>query len=274
MWRSLLLGGFLMLGVPCLVSAQFGNATVAKTYLISGEPALSGDLVSFDKPTQSFHITRKEGDKNLLGVVVSDPVIVLRTITEGTPIVSSGEVYVNVTSENGPIKAGEDLSSSAVPGKAKKASSSTTFIVGTALEAFPNASTTPQTATQGKIYQGSIRVLLAIGQRDPGVAGLTGHSGTVAAPAGDVGIEVAGARLSTPLALVIRYTLAILVIMGTVYLAFRNFSANLKDSVVSVGRNPLAKASIQSMTLFNTLLIFIMGAAGLFIAYRIVFLPI
>ncbi len=278
LFRDLKVSGvvhFLVLGLLVIVSgagwlsvpaahAQFGNATIAKTYLISGETAVSGDLISFDRVTQTFHLTQESSDTNLLGVVVSDPVIVLRTIAGGLPVVNSGEVYVNVTTVGGRIEAGDYVTSSRIHGKAMKAASTTSFIVGTALESF-TATTTAQV--------GRIRVLLGIGHVQP-TAPAPAPTLSNGAVGGTVPVDANATLISTPLSRLVKYLLAAIVVVGTIYLAFRNFSANLKDSVVSVGRNPLAKASIQSMIVLNTSLIVVVSAIGLFIGFMILFLPL
>lgn len=262
----------LFIGItPSTAHAQFGDTAVAKTYLISGKTAEFGDLISFDRTTQTFHLAQEIGDPNLFGVVVTSPTIVLRTSTEGVPLVNSGEVYMQVTTVNGPISAGDYITSSPIPGKGQKADPSTSFIVGTALDSFPAVSTdTPATVSTSTVDGSSIRVLLAIGPRSVDSEGSSGTGDATGDPT--TSVDILG--VSTPLATLIKYILAALVVTGSIYVAFRNFGSNMKDSIISVGRNPLAKTSIQSMVVLNTVLIVFVSIVGFFIGLLILFVQL
>ena len=263
------------LTMPFEAYAQFGD-TIAKTYFISGEAADPGDLVSFDPSTQTFHLTQKVGDPNLFGVAVTSPVIVLRTSTEGVPLISSGEVYVQVTTANGPIHAGDYITSSSISGKGQKADSSTSFIVGTALDSFPTVLTSTSTVVSTSTVNGeSIRVLLAIGRKSSNAEGTSGAgTGTGNATGDSTAAPLNVLGVSVPLATLIKYVLAALVVISSIYVAFRNFGSNMKDSIISVGRNPLAKTSIQSMVVLNTVLIVFISIAGLFVGLLILFVKL
>lgn len=258
--------------IPSVAYAQFSDTTIAKTYVISGGVAEFGDLISFDRTTQTFHLAQEINDPNLFGVVVTSPAIVLRTSTEGVPLVNSGEVYMQVTTVNGPISAGDYITSSPIPGKGQKADPSTSFVVGTALDSFPAVSTGTSTAavSTSTVDGASIRVLLAIGPKSVDTEGSSGTGDATGDPASNVNIL----GVSTPLATLIKYMLAALVVVGSIYVAFRNFGSNMKDSIISVGRNPLAKASIQSMVVLNTVLIVFVSIAGLFIGLLILFVQL
>lgn len=252
-----------VLGLPTPSQAQFADSTIAKTYVISGGVPQSGDLVSFDKAGQKFNLASEADGGNLFGVVVTEPTIVLRTLVDGVPIVTEGEVNVNVTTANGPIVAGDHISASAVPGKGQKATAAAAFVLGTALESFSGVASTSAVGGTPVLYTGSIRVLLGVG---PGMGGTSTGGATIA---GEDAIGV-----STPISRLIKYMLASLIVFGTIYFAFKNFTANLKDSIISVGRNPLAKASIQSIVVLNTSLTVIVSAIGLFIGLVVLFLPL
>ena len=258
--------------IPSAAYAQFSDTTIAKTYLISGGIAEFGDLVSFDRTTQTFHLTKEVNDSNIFGVVVTSPAIVFRTSTEGVPLVSSGEVYVQVTTINGPINAGDYITSSPIPGKGQKADPSAPFVIGTALDSFPVAPTnTATTVSTSTVDGGSIRVLLAIGPKASDAEGSSGTGDATGDPMAGL-LNVLG--VSTPLATLIKYALAALVVIGSIYVAFRNFGSNMKDSIISVGRNPLAKTSIQSMVVLNTVLIVLVSVVGLFIGLLILFVQL
>ncbi|OGG48224.1 hypothetical protein A2678_01415 [Candidatus Kaiserbacteria bacterium RIFCSPHIGHO2_01_FULL_53_31] len=253
------------LGAAFLAKVQPDTIAIAKTYIISDDAALSGDLVSFDQTTQTFRLAQEAGDPNVLGVVVTDPMIVLDTNPGGVPVVSTGTVTVNVTNANGTISVGDYITSSAVPGKAQKADTSDSFVIGTALDSFPSGTIATEELSGLAEDSGSIRAQLALG---PPVLDETATETEQLVTVGeDIGI-------TAPVAVLIKYLLAAMVVFGTIFIAFRNFGSNLKDSIVSIGRNPLAKASIQSMVVLNTVLIILVSIAGLFLGLLILFFPL
>lgn len=247
-----------------IARAQFDNGAIARLYDITGAKAVPGDLISFDRASQTFARTHVENDANLFGVVVSDPVLVLQTAGGGVPVVSTGEVRVNVTTLAGPIKAGDQLTSSVVPGKAQLAVGGGGVVLGTALESFPGPGVTTTAAATTSVYEGSVRVLLGIGPR------LQVATTTTSVPPATPDAQ----PLSSLVAKVLKYMLAALVATGSVFAAFRNFGASIRDGIVSVGRNPLAKSSIQSMVILNSVLIILVSAAGLFVGFAILLLPL
>ncbi len=247
-----------------ITHAQFENAAIARLYQITGTQPISGDVISFDKTTQVFSLSRVENDSNLFGVVVNNPVLVLNTPGGGVPVVSTGEALVNVTTLGGPIAAGDQITSSIVPGKGARANGLGGIVLGTALEDFPSSTATLEKVSSTTVYEGSIQVLLRIGPRE--------QSATTTATVTPATTD--SMPMSSLIAKALRYVLAALVAIGSVFAAFRNFGASIRDGIVSVGRNPLAKSSIQSMVILNSVLIILVSAAGLFVGFAILLLPL
>ena len=79
---------------------------------------------------------------------------------------------------------------------------------------------------------------------------------------------------ATPLVSLLRYLVAAAVALGALYLAYRTFITGAVSGVVSVGRNPRAKASIQAMVIFNGALAVIIAFLGLAAALVILFIKI
>jgi len=71
-----------------------------------------------------------------------------------------------------------------------------------------------------------------------------------------------------------KYILATLVAIGTVYIAFKVSNSSIKEGLISIGRNPLAKTSINSMLAINVIMIILISAVGLTVAIALVLLPI
>ncbi len=242
--------------------ARASDMSVARTYQVS-DSVVGGDIVSFDRATKSFVAAHVVGDPGVFGVVNVSPPIVLRAIATGTPIVTTGEVLVNVSTINGGIEAGDYITASTIRGKGEKSTRASDTIVGIALEAFPPP--TSGLAVDRTTYSGTIRVLLSVGPRPANTGGILGGGG---------GMQGTVSGLNTPVANVVKYALATIVVMGSIYVAFRTFGASLRNSIVSVGRNPLAKPAIQSMVIINTVLVIIVTAVGLFIGLMILFVQL
>lgn len=248
--------------------AQLSNSSIARTYVISGTQPVSGDLISLDRTSQTLHISNVTGDSTLFGVMVFNPVITLRSAGADVPIVTSGEAVVNVTTLGGVISPGDLITTSSIAGKGQLASSTDAFVVGMALAAFPSATST-RVAGKGSVVAGSIPVLLEIGPYPNPTRGTSTPSPVVP---GLVSASKSSSGVSVPTFL--RYLLAAIVAVGSIVVAFRNFGSSINDSIISVGRNPLAKSSIQSMVILNAALIALVSAGGLFIGFAILFLPI
>ena len=244
---------------PMSAHAQPYGATIATTHIILNGNPQPGDIVSFDKNTKTFHLAHIPGDKDAFGVIVKNPVLLLSDNGPGFPIITSGEVLVNVTTKNGPIKAGNYISPSSIPGKGVKATVSDPYIVGTAISSFPAVSSSTSLQTN-KIYRGSIQMLF-YHRINPLVAVVQQTPQSV-----KIGKNI--------IFHIVKYILAALVAIGTIYVAFRASGSSMKSGIISIGRNPLAKSSIHSMLILNTIMIIIISIIGLVAALALVFLPV
>lgn len=114
-------------------------ADLAELYFSNDPEILAGDVVSLDPMVESY-VRKSNGayDRNILGVVSTKPALVLGgTGGKGTPVpvALSGRVPVKVSVEGGPIKAGDVLTPSSIPGVAMKATKAGP-IIGIALSDF------------------------------------------------------------------------------------------------------------------------------------------
>lgn len=186
------------------------------------------------------------------GVIVESPAVVLEntTLPDGKALISSGKVYVRVTTANGTIKKGDFITSSPVPGVGQLADKSGN-ILGVALE--PYESSDPQAV--GK-------VLVAISIRPAIVA--TSARGNLL----DTLKQGLLAPTLTPLAS-LRYVLAILMSVGSFLVGFAYFGKVAKSGVEAIGRNPLAGKMIQMSVIMNLVLTIIIMGGGLLLSYFI-----
>lgn len=193
---------------------------------------------------------------NMYGVVTDSPVAAFESMDgdDGRYVVSSGRVFVRVTEKNGPIKVGDLLTSSSVPGVAEKATDNG-YVLGSVMGEF-----IPGDQVDGL---GKVELLLNIRL----------HTGLSSARSNLIeylkqGIE---APLFEPLAS-LRYVLAALLILLSFVLGFVYFGKMARSGIEAIGRNPLASKMIQLQVIFNVTVLIVVIVAGLFAAYLVLIL--
>jgi hypothetical protein len=137
---------------------------VAEDYPTKDETLGPGEMVALD-PNNEIFVRRADGSTGeiLLGVISTQPAVHLGgfngTQFQGERQVAvglSGRVPVRVTAEGGEIAVGDPLTSSSIPGVAKKAAAATR-VIGYALESYRSGGV------------GSIQFFINPGWYDPGV---------------------------------------------------------------------------------------------------------
>lgn len=251
------------------VNGQLGVAGVPSTYNvfdITGDGVENGDIISFNRGLNIYQQSETDEDERIFGVVNEEPVIVFRVTGNDFPIIQNGEVMVNVTTLNGDISIGDEITTSLISGKGKKFSGGKGFVLGTALEPLNNELSDNTIIYDGKeIVTGKILVLLSIGPSVDAVSESLISSTIFLKNEGEVetGIETA-----------FRYMTAAIFTVGTLIIVFKTFGPNMGKGIVSVGRNPLAKNSIQAMVIFNFVLIISISLIGFIVSLLIIFLPL
>lgn len=240
---------------PYLVHAQSQGVEVTSVYEIADTEATEGDiLIANEKGLVRANIGF---DNKMFGVIQDKPILVYRTQTQGKPILRSGIAQVNVTTLNGPIKYGDYITSSIIAGKGQKSSESG-YTLGIALAAFTGENTTEVDGPKGKVASGKIPVAIRIEYTEltnPRFAGrLFGFIGTSV-------LE----NVSDPKQIgnVVRFVAAGLVILLSFTFGFLTFSRSIAKSIEALGRNPLAKSTIQLSMIINIALLVVTGVVGI-----------
>src|SRR3989344_2392501 len=222
------------------------NGQIATNLKIEDKEARAGDILS--KSEDALVRSKEPYDPSIFGVAVENPSIVLNKETDETlPVVSYGEVLVKVTSKNGEIKRGDFVTSSSDPGDGQKSTESG-FVLGKALEDLEGDS-------------GQISAFVNIQYR------------TVEARANFARlINVLTSSLEKPenFPEFLRYLFALLVGGGAFLLGFLSFVRALRSGVEAIGRNPLARTSIQVALMFNLIGILVLTAGGIGLALFII----
>lgn len=234
---------------------QSQGIEVTSVYEIADEEAQEGDILSatdkgLSRSTIGF-------DPKIFGVIAEQPLLVYRTETPGKPVVRSGIAQVNVTTLNGPIKYGDYITSSSISGKGQKAQESG-YVVGIALAGFDGTGAGAIDGPRGKVALGKIPVALRIEYAEltnPRFAGrLFGFIGTTLLE------NVSDPRQAGG---VIRYLAAGLVVLLSFTFAFLVFARSIPKSIEAIGRNPLAKSTIQFSMIINIILLVVTGLIGI-----------
>lgn len=245
---------FLLFALPIHAQKPQG-IEVTSIYPIADSEAVEGDILTatekgLTRSTRGF-------DNKMFGALQNQPLLVYKTEQEGKPVVRSGIAQVNVTTLNGPIQYGDYITSSQIAGKGQKASESG-YIFGVALAEFKGEGAEQIQGPNGQMAVGQIPVAVRIEYAEltnPRFAGrLFGFVG--AAFLENINDP---ARFGN----VIRYIAAGLVILLSFTFAFLTFSRSIAKSVEALGRNPLAKSTIQLSMVINIILLVVTGLVGI-----------
>lgn len=253
-------------GIPW-VSAQSSDLSVGQTLTIDDKDAVTGDIMSLSTKPETLVRSTKEYDERMFGVLQIKPVVVYQT-QDDIPVVRSGAIPVNVTSVGGPIEVGDYVTSSPIAGKGQKATSVSGNMVGVALTAFDGKSGT-DISYKGKTYKaGSIRIEVGIGPASPvTVKASGGLFGTLKQLQTALLFNITSSRNTDK---IIRYILAGIELLLLLGFGYYTFGKQITKGIEAIGRNPLAKASIQTMIVLNAILLGIVCIGGIILALGII----
>jgi hypothetical protein len=258
-----------VVGIGCVRAVYAAPApfTIANTVTIADTEAIDGDVMSLDKDA---NLTRSAtiSDDKMYGVLVAEPQIVYRT-NDAIPVVRNGTAFVNVTTAGGEIVIGDYITTSSLAGKAMKAPDTSGYMLGAALAPFDGKEGGTAVTVDGKpALQGEVLVAIGIGPSSPilfkaggGIMGTVKQ--IVNAVMYNIGTSKQFERLS-------RIILAALIALLVIYISFRTFGKNVTKGIEAIGRNPLAKNSIQAMIIMNVILILVVSVGGIILALVIV----
>ncbi len=259
---------FLTAGVQSRVFAQIPLFNLARTLTIEDNDAADGDIVSLTKNNESLTRSAKTFDERMYGVLVFKPVMVYRTLPT-LPVVRQGDAYVNVTTLGGAIEVGDFVTSSPIPGKGQKAEGLAGYMLGVAITGFDGNGATASAEFQGKTYpMGQVKVTVGIGPASPVITKAAGGIfGTLKQLATAIMFNISTSKQAER---IIRYILAVLIAIVIIYVSYRTFGRNVTKGIEAIGRNPLAKASIQAMITLNIILLAITVIAGVALALVVI----
>lgn len=265
--RRIVFALLIILGIVAgttLARAQVPGVDVARTLGIADDAAIEGDIVSLTQNTDEVELAKTKGDAKMYGVLVRDPLVVYRT-ADTLPVVRTGEVMVNVTTLGGPIVQGDFITSSEIAGKGMKAEPQMRgYMLGYALTGISEEEGEPLEFGGKSIRQGQVKVLINI--RPISFTGGNVFATLQQVQASSLDII----RDSNTRDRYFRYLIALLIVIFTIYFSYRTFGRNVAKGIEGIGRNPLAKGSIQAMIILNMILIGIVCIGGMVLALLVI----
>lgn len=229
-----------------IVLAQ-GLPSMARNLEINDSEAKAGDIISQTK--DGLFRSNVPYDENIIGVLGETAILVFgKPTTTALPIIFSGETLIKVTNINGEIKKGDFIASSEKPGVGQKATQSG-FVVGRALEDFNQE--------EGLMTLAVNIQYVDISDKQFTFGGL-------------IQKIISGLKMPGNIPEVLRYLFAILLGGGSFFIGFFSFAKTLREGMIGISRNPLAKKSIQSAMILNLVGILILTMAGLALALFVI----
>lgn len=237
--RRLVLGIFGLLLV--LPTAAYAATAVAQSYEASEKLAI-GSIVSLQKDAATrVEAASTSNVENLFGVVINSDSAAL-SITTGTKnqvqVATNGMIRVLVSNANGKISRGDHVTASPVAGVGMKASSNVR-IIGIAQEDMIESDTNKHTykdasGTERSVILGDIPVLVNVSYffKEP-------DKTLIPSAIQNVANALAGKEVS-PLPIIISgaiFLVTMIIVASIVY-------SMIKNSIISVGRNPMSQAAI------------------------------
>lgn len=245
--------GFIVLFSYRLSQAQediFFSQTAIQ-FEIADEKAEPGDIIV--KKAGRLVRSERPYDADIFGVVAFKPVITVGKSSPGSlPLVTAGIALVKVSGEYEEIKEGDYITSSSIPGRGRKAPYPG-FVLGKAMEGFSGD-------------QGLIKVLV-FPQEIFSEPEESWHELSFWEAVGRI---ISALERDVPN--VLRYIFALFLAGASFFIGFRAFSKSLKEGIIGISRNPLAKGSIRLAMILNLIGIIIITLAGLGLALFVILL--
>jgi hypothetical protein len=238
--------------IPTTSTAVEGAATLGVAHVIevNQKDIKDGSIISSSK--QGPVLSNIPYDSQVLGIVSRDAAIVLDTTgaKNGVPIISVGTIYILVSTQQGIIRKGDQLTTSTIPGVAVKAIKDG-YVLGEALEddINPNPKQIDKIAINLELHYFNAKPTLA---------------GTLS----DI-LKLALLPTKDGPAPIFKYIVAALVVLASIALGFLSFGRTAAKGVEALGRNPAAGKIIQLGIIFNVTIVVVIIAAGLIIGFLI-----
>jgi len=257
-------------------SKDSGATTQSVTQGYAADPSVQKGMIVMLDDKNSSKVDALTSDKveQMLGVAVAanDATVTLsdESNTGQVFVASFGRYDVLVSNQNGPIKAGDYITISALAGVGMKVDTTQPVVLGRAAAAFTGSGNVDGSAklkaSDGStvpVSIGRIPVDISISHNPLQQSVAKGVPGFLQKAAEQVaGKQVAASRIYLGMVVLMAATI---VTIGVLY-------SGIRGGLISIGRNPLAKKSIFggiARVVLSGLIIFIIGIFGVYLILRL-----
>jgi hypothetical protein len=269
---------FVALSVPVLAASSnksSDNSSVTQSFG-TDSTLQKGMIVALDsKDSSKVSALTYNANKDMYGVVVAanDAALTLTSSLKDRQVyvATFGKYNVLVSNQNGPIKTGDWVSISNIDGVGMKTDDNVDTVLGKALAGFDGSSNVQGTSSlstsdgkQTKVSLGTIPVQVAV-QSNPFKS--AGFPGVITVFLTRVGASVANKSVSPA-----RVYLALLVLVIASIVAGILLFGAVRNGLIAIGRNPLAKRDIirgMLQVVITSLIIFIIGIFAVYLLLKL-----
>ncbi|MBP9827012.1 hypothetical protein KBC99_00865 [Candidatus Saccharibacteria bacterium] len=245
------------------------GAIVSQNYA-SDESIAIASLVS-RKPDDGERVVQANSNNrpNIVGVVIdkSDSFVAYSSSQAGVAVATSGTVNINVSTVNGDIKVGDQLTASPVSGFAMKATGAGK-VVGRAVADFSKSTNGAQIRSIATEDGRSLDVAIGIIPADIMITdwvGQTGSQNVLVDGLTSFTSNVTGRTVSASNAILAALVLALAVLVSGIILF-----TSVGSSIKSLGRNPLSHAVIRRSLAQVILIVIALLTAAIVVAFLII----
>jgi hypothetical protein len=269
-------GALFSVGLLLFTGVSALAANVTQSYSSEGETLYNGMIVSLaDDSADKVQPLDKAAAKDMLGVVTAanDAPFSLAQVSnqQQVYVATAGQYNVLVSTQEGRIKKGDFITISSLHGIGMKATNDDEIIIGKALASFDgqtavDGTTTVKTSGGGTrtVPLGHILVDISVAHNPFFKTDKTdGVPSFLAAAASAVTDRPVGA---------VRIYAALLVLLACLALAGFVIYAGVRNGMVAIGRNPLAKSSVMRnlvQVVLISLIVFIIGLVAVYLLLKV-----
>lgn len=269
---------FSVLAIGCLTAissaTSYGGGNIQD--YTSKKPLDNGTIVQLiDRDSKTVGPASAETASKMFGVVVDKQQLSVRLSSEGlenqTYVADSGTYSVLVSTQNGEIKAGDYITISSIAGVGMKAGTDEPTVFGRAVGGFDGKSLTIGSTelknvngqTSKTVSLGSIPVTIDI-KKNPNIKSTKAK---VPEMLERVGQAIAEKEVS-PIRIYISTGIAVISLISAIIVIY----SGVRNSVISIGRNPMSKKSIfraLAEIIMTSVLILLIGLFAVYLLLKL-----
>jgi len=257
-------------------SAPTATDGIAQSYTATDSSIRQGMIVGLDRQdTTKVVLLTTHNVADMLGVAISasDAPLALSgsTTTTQVYVATSGQYNVLVSNQNGAISIGDYVSISGLNGIGMKAQDTEQTVLGRAVSAFSGSSSSATSSATVTASNGA-KTTVSIGVITVAVNVISNPN--LGKGTGDLPgfLQVASSSIANKSVSAPRVYLSLGVLVLTAFISGSLLYSGVRNGVVSIGRNPLARRSIVRSVMqvvLVSVIVFIIGLFGVYLLLRL-----